>query len=235
MLISYTCLGSVFSQNLDKDLNSANQVFIKNNNFSVDFKFRYFKHLPKEKPVFTVLNKAYRYQNRFYLWTEEREFIYKNNLSLVVDYKNGLIALQEANNPINEILSSTKLSNAIKSYKYDFKIENNSKVYTINYPLNNKEQIKKLQIQLRKSDNMFQKMIVYYNSEIGTYKNNNESATAYSVMEIAYENFKLNTSDAVSLTDFDKYISINGDKAVLKTAFNKYTLSDLRIKKTKKK
>lgn len=226
---------NIYAQNLSNDLAKANMFFSTNKSFSLVFKYSFYALSDKEKPVYTKTNNAYRYMDRFYLWTEEREFVYKNNLSLTIDFNNGVIALQEAANPINEILSSSKLSLAIKDFKYTYKIEGNNKVYTVNYPISNPERIKKLQVYLRKTDNFFCKTVVYYVSDIGSYRNGLASAKKYRVMELAYENFTLNSRQASEKTDFDKYVSINGDKSTLKAAYSKYVLSDLRVKKNKNK
>jgi len=233
LLIFYVSINA-HSQNLPNDLGKANLFFLNNKSFSLVFKYSFYTSSVKEKPVFTKTNNAYRYLDRFYLWTEEREFIYKNKLSLTVDFNNGVIAIQDAVNPINEILSSGKLSIAIKDFKYTLNVEGNSKVYNVNYPENNQENIKKLRIYLRKSDNFFQKMVVYYLSDNGSYKNSKAQPKYYRIMEVAYENFILNPKEASEKTDFDKYVTINGGKAILRAPFSKYILSDLRAKKNKK-
>jgi len=220
----------VNAQNLATDMGKANQILRNTSVFSIEFRYNYYAGSVNEKPVYSVINQAYRYNNRFSLEIENKELIYQDSLLLTKDNDNGVFVLENAKNPINEMLSPQNLVSAMKNFKYTYKVKDGRKIYRIAYPKANAEKVKEVIVILNAKDCFFERAQIIFNSSIGTYSAGSNSSVNYSIMEIRYSNFKKNDALADSKTRIFKYIRFEKGKAVAQPKYSRYAISDIRKK-----
>jgi hypothetical protein len=220
----------VNAQNLATDMGKANQILRNTSIFSIEFRYNYYAGSVNEKPVYSVINKAYRYNNRFSLEVENKELVYQDSLLLTKDNDNGVLVLENAKNPINEMLSPQNLISVMKNFKYTYKVKDGKKIYRIAYPKNNSEKVKEVIVILNEKNCFFERAQIIFNSSIGTYSANNNTSVDYSIMEIRYSNFKKDDAIADGKTQIFKYIRFEKGKAVAQQKYSRYAISDIRKK-----
>lgn len=223
----------VNAQNLVTDMGKANQILQNTSVFSIEFLYNYYNGQVSKNPIYSVSNKAYRYNNRFCLEIENKELLYQDSLLLTKDNNNGIFILEIAKNPINEILSLQNLTTAIKKFKYTYLIKDGKKIYRITYPKVNTENVREVIVFFSEKDCFFDRVQIFFNSPIGTYSKSNGSSISYSVIEIQYLNYKKNNLLAESKTQLTKYIYFEKGKAVTQEKYKNYIISDIRKNKTR--